>query len=610
MFSTNEDESIDEHKPLIASHALSSTTLLQTKVCPLDDREIKADDTTTDTSIPSSKYSINTLNNNFYAVSLSFSVSTACATCCLAYAIPLLEHKLGGLSSGLFFTFYAISSFLLSKPMVTMLGPKNSLVCGIAGQTIYVFGFIISILLNIVSNHLSFVICCISSCIGGAASGLLWASQGVYLSRHVIMYANSTSQQLDNVTADFTAIFAVMLLSSEMIVKVLITLIFYFFGTLTIPVISSILSILVILCCIVIVKIKSLGISGTWDISYKHLSRDAGAAARLVWTDTRVTLLFPYQLAFGYSAGYVNYYIYGTIIKDHPSLGTGAVGVLSALVVFIGAIVTLPTAYSANRWGKNKVLIFCTFCIISVGWPVFFFTNIQLGSLPIMIFMLIFYGAGRGIWEVINKAVLIDFFASDGLDVIASSSSAMTFGNGYASGVGFFMFPYLNRNQMASLCVFGCIFSLITYLTSFQLQRRRNEIKKFNEEKEEKISKIREQARKSRILKEDINLNKAKIDEKFSVSIQDEQNINNYVVCSSTNIVNTNSGLATFGLGGFSLFNSSINDYKSNVDMFASPFANKIGGSKRKNKTVGNSDKISGIVMKGREEGLDDNDIL
>ena len=102
-------------------------------------------------------------------------------------------------------------------------------------------------------------------------------------------------------------------------------------------------------------------------------------------------------------------------------------------------------------------------CISTAAWPLLFFTNEFLGQTSVILFMVIFYGAGRGMWEVINKAVIVDFYGNDN-DKVGAAFSAASFANGYASGMGFLMFPYLSRIQMAGLCLGGCFFSLITYV--------------------------------------------------------------------------------------------------------------------------------------------------
>jgi hypothetical protein len=93
----------------------------------------------------------------------------------LAYATTELGNKLGGLESlirlflffaytltffairtrrygsGSLYIFYALTAFFLSKPIVTMVGPKNGLLLGVVGYCVYVGGFLFAILVPAVA---------------------------------------------------------------------------------------------------------------------------------------------------------------------------------------------------------------------------------------------------------------------------------------------------------------------------------------------------------------------------------------------------------------------------------------------------------------------------
>ena len=83
---------------------------------------------------------------------------------------------------------------------------------------------------------------------------------------------------------------------------------------------------------------------------------------------------------------------------------------------------------------------------------------------------------------------------------VAAAFSAVSFANGYASGMGFLTFPYLTRLQMAGLCVWGTLLSLIAYLFGFRLQRLRLEITALNAERDARLDDIRKQGRSSRMV--------------------------------------------------------------------------------------------------------------
>jgi hypothetical protein len=72
-------------------------------------------------------YSKETLYRNFYAMSIAFSIIHGCAVTCLAYASTELGNEMGSATSGILYVGYAITSFLLAKPLVAALGEEKFL---------------------------------------------------------------------------------------------------------------------------------------------------------------------------------------------------------------------------------------------------------------------------------------------------------------------------------------------------------------------------------------------------------------------------------------------------------------------------------------------------
>jgi hypothetical protein len=70
-------------------------------------------------------YSKETLYRNFYSMSIAFSIIHGCAVTCLAYASTELGNEMGSATSGILYVGYAITSFLLAKPLVAALGENK-----------------------------------------------------------------------------------------------------------------------------------------------------------------------------------------------------------------------------------------------------------------------------------------------------------------------------------------------------------------------------------------------------------------------------------------------------------------------------------------------------
>lgn len=255
---------------------------------------------------------------------------------------------MGGYGSGVLYIFYALTAFFISKPIVSMVGPKFGLLLGVSGYCIYVGGFLFAIVVPFAAWPVFLVACMI----GGIAGGLLWPSQGRYFSKNAKMYAQSSGTSIEVVNATFAGIFATAYLGIEMVTKVLATLIFIFFPSRAPAIIFTVYAILAVSSCVVVNTLEDLQETGTWDISLNTILTDSGAAAKLISQDPRLALMLPFQICFGFASSFVPYYVFGTIIKGSSSLGSTYVGLLSAIIVATGASMAIPSSYAANAFGK------------------------------------------------------------------------------------------------------------------------------------------------------------------------------------------------------------------------------------------------------------------
>jgi hypothetical protein len=83
-----------------------------------EQRSLLSNDDTKDDNL----YSKETLYRNFYSMSIAFSINHGCAVTCLAYASTELGNAMGSATSGILYVGYAITAFLLAKPLVAALG--------------------------------------------------------------------------------------------------------------------------------------------------------------------------------------------------------------------------------------------------------------------------------------------------------------------------------------------------------------------------------------------------------------------------------------------------------------------------------------------------------
>ena len=133
------------------------------------------------------------LIRNFYFMCICFSANHGCVVSCIAYAASQLGDLLGGYGTGSLYICYAITAFFLSKPVITMTGPKIGLVLGVGGYCVYVLGFLLAIVLNGAVRWPVFIL---SASIGGMAGGLLWTAQGRYFSKNASLYSEGNCHHL------------------------------------------------------------------------------------------------------------------------------------------------------------------------------------------------------------------------------------------------------------------------------------------------------------------------------------------------------------------------------------------------------------------------------
>jgi hypothetical protein len=126
------------------------------------------------------------LLRNFYFMCICFSANHGCVVSCIAYAASELGDLLGGYGTGALYVCYAFTAFFLSKPVITMTGPKIGLVLGVGGYCVYILGFLLAIVLN---GQIRWPVFIFAACVGGMAGGMLWTAQGRYFSKNAAIYS-------------------------------------------------------------------------------------------------------------------------------------------------------------------------------------------------------------------------------------------------------------------------------------------------------------------------------------------------------------------------------------------------------------------------------------
>lgn len=418
-----------------------------------------ADDNNVDTSNMTNEEIGSSLYVNFIIMCLAFSFNHGSVVSCLAYATTELGNSLGGYGSGTLYVCYAFTAFFLSKPVLSMVGPKYGLLAGVTGYCVYICGFLFAILVPVLAYPVFIAACAI----GGIAGGLLWTAQGRYFTKNSKMYSEVMNIPVEETNSTFAGLFATSYLGLEMVTKVLATIIF-----LTVPtgapfIIFSTYTAIAVASIFFIAGLNDLNEKGTWDFSCDTITTNVGAVAKLVYEDSRISLMIPFQVAFGFASSFVPYYVFGTVIAGSDKLGSTYVGLLSAIIVLTGASMAIPSAWLANKVGKPVVMTIGGICLALAGFIFFVLSDGTLGTWGVIIPYLIVYGIGRGTWENTNKAVIADFF-SETPDLSTSAFAAISFSNGLAGAIGYFAFGSMSRLAMAGVVMVSSLLAIAAYL--------------------------------------------------------------------------------------------------------------------------------------------------
>jgi hypothetical protein len=344
----------------------------------------------------------NKLYRNFVLMSVAFSANHGSVVACLAYASTELGDNLGGYGSGALYVCYALTAFLFAKPVVAMIGPKNGLLLGVGGYCVYVLGFLLAIVWPAVRWPV-FLLACI---IGGTAGGFLWTAQGRYFARNAKLYADYARIPAEEANSSFAGVFATSYLGLEMITKVIATIVFLSAPEKAAFVIFTIYTVIAVSSALVVTRLETLGETGSWDFDVAVIMKNTSAAGMMLINEPRLTLIVPFQLAFGFASSFVPYYVFGTVVADSDQLGSTYVGLLSAVIVFTGAVTAIPAGWMANKYGKPLLMTIGGTCLTIAGVAFVFFSDEELGTWKMIVPYLIIYGVGRGTWVCYNSKYL------------------------------------------------------------------------------------------------------------------------------------------------------------------------------------------------------------
>jgi len=427
---------------------------------------------------------------HFAIMAVAFSVNHGCVTSVLGLASADFNPSLSAVSSTILYGCYTLSALLLAVPMVKIYGPKRVLVCGTTAYCFYVLPFAVIVLggdgLDIKARY---VMASIGSAIGGIGAGWLWTAQGAYFARASGLYARETGQPIADVNGYFGGVFSTVYVGMEVVCKLFSSVVRDSWKSGGKDLVFVTYAVLCIIAAFAMTFAKrlpkkedeesSLVVEESQESCFTLMTKKL-KDIKIVSRDVKIWLLAPLNIAFGYCASYVAWYINGKVAKY--SVGVDNVGYLTAMIPGYAALAGVPYSFLGSHLGKGPMMFLgCLsfFTIGMIGWLVPVQTLID-GGWGTMIGLYLIMGNGRAVFESTNRAVFADFFP----DSVSGAFAMFGVQSGLAGMFGFLVFtPLVDIKPVVASTILVAIgaAALLLVPSAFVVNNREKKYRETNE---------------------------------------------------------------------------------------------------------------------------------
>jgi hypothetical protein len=253
------------------------------------------------------------LRRNFVRMSVCYALNAACSTTVIAYAGADF-HDIGNYSNGVLFGSYCITALFFGNVIITWLGLRRSLICGLSQYCVYLMMYLLAFFIG-KTHFLSKVLIILGAATGGVASGYQWLAQGAYFQQTAKRYAKCLGKTEEEANGEFSSLFATCYLGFEITFK--------FAGA----GIQSQSSMAMYLCFVCVGFASALGMATIDDLAAESMEpiscdtvmKKSSSAIRLLVADPKMVLMLPYEMAFGFASAFLNSYISPKVVK--PIIG-------------------------------------------------------------------------------------------------------------------------------------------------------------------------------------------------------------------------------------------------------------------------------------------------
>jgi hypothetical protein len=259
---------------------------------------------------------------------------------------------------------YTTSALLLARPLLRALGAKDGVLWGLLALLTYVMAFTLAFTFVDYAAPIFIV----GAIVGGIGAGALWTGQSVYYTLNAKDYAHKAGHASQERTlVNFASIFGGIYLMLETACKSLATVIYAsyrnsagggsdsgtwryaVFGMYTASALCA-----VVLYRILVTQLYSHDEEDDMEIDdhsdprpspypgddkadivllpktpWLALKNDILSVAKAIYGSRKLQLLVPFQLSFGFSAGFVSFYVNGVIVNHF--IGDGYIGLLNSI---------------------------------------------------------------------------------------------------------------------------------------------------------------------------------------------------------------------------------------------------------------------------------------
>jgi uncharacterized membrane protein HdeD (DUF308 family) len=310
----------------------------------------------------------------------------------------------------------------------------------------------------------------------------------MYFSRSANAHIRANPDEETSAYSDFAGFFAVCYLGIEMIVQ-LFALFVYIFDvshTIWMAIVFGAYTLFALIGLAFVLQVIDLGEEdGPPEDNPSLISAPAADTRGLgwfrlglrvfkqMWTNRKEALIIPFQLSFGLSAGFINFYVNKSIVAEHH--GAGYVGLMMAIATFTSAVAAYPISNLSNYLGSSwaAIVVGCL-CFALQGLLILVLPSETSSLLSFLVGYYIIHGIAKCVWEGQNKAVILDYFATG--EERENVFAAITFTSGISGAFGFGFYQYMNKTSLCSLNFVMPLIALVCFHISSVI--RQNEKRK------------------------------------------------------------------------------------------------------------------------------------